>query len=188
MNKLEDFPKARIVTWSGLLEQNVLTSLGASPIPVQVPEIPAAARAGIVDAFISPAIWMVGTQVYTVVKYVNPISIRYSPGIIVVAMDVWNILPSEYQKNILDRRPEIQSRVNKGSREDNARLYKAMLQYGVQEVRVKPEDFEKIRERSMTVYKAMAGKLYDAALLEEIQRHLAEYRKGGKPAAAVAAP
>jgi TRAP-type C4-dicarboxylate transport system substrate-binding protein len=187
MNKLEDFSKARVVTWSGLLEQNLLTTLGACPIPIQVPEIPASTRAGIVDTLISPSIWMVGTQVYTVAKYVNPIKIRYSPALIIVAMDVWNNLPPEYQKNILDRRPEIQSRLYKGVREDNARLYKAMVQYGVQEVKVKPEDFEKIKERSMAVYKAMAGKLYDAAPLEELQGHLAEYRKGGKPAAAAAA-
>lgn len=86
----DDFKKSRILTWYGLLEDRMLSSLGASPIPANVPEVASNMRSGVTDAMIAPAIWMVGTQLYQVSKYVNTLKWRFSPVTVVVIQKAWD--------------------------------------------------------------------------------------------------
>jgi len=85
----EDFKNSRILTWYGQLEERVLKAAGASPLPIRVPEVCASIRTGVCDAFISPALWAVGTQMYTVMKYLNPMHIRYSPAGGAISLQLW---------------------------------------------------------------------------------------------------
>ncbi len=176
MDSLEDFGKARISTWFGPLEENLLESLGANPIPIAVPEIAASVRSGIVDTLISPAIWMVGAQLYSVVKYVNPIKIRYSPALIIVSLDGWNMIPETHQKAMLNQRSELVARFVQAVRKDNEKSLNAMIRYGVREVKMDEKDYATLKSQAVKVYDTMAGKLYEPELLEELQGHLRDYR------------
>ncbi len=91
----DDFKNSRFLTWYGMVEEKVLKAAGASPLPIRVPEVAASIRTSVCDAFISPSIWAVGTQMYTVMKYLNPMRIRYSPAGGVITMQTWNLLPEE---------------------------------------------------------------------------------------------
>ena len=75
----DDFKNSRVLTWYGPLEEKSFKAMGASPLPIRVPEISASIRTGVCDVLITPAIWAVGTQMYTVMKYINPVHIRYCP-------------------------------------------------------------------------------------------------------------
>lgn len=79
MARVGEFKKAKFLTWYGPVEQKVLARLGVRPIPMGVLEISPAMRQNMADTLIAPAAWMVGSQLYTTVKYVNPVKIRYSP-------------------------------------------------------------------------------------------------------------
>ena len=82
-DKMEDFKKAKFFTWYGPLEVAVLQKLGANPIPVDVPEAPTMIRQHVADSAVAPALFVVGAQMYNVIKYVNPVKIRYSPSPVV---------------------------------------------------------------------------------------------------------
>jgi len=177
-DKLDDFKNARIVTWYGTQEAIMLKSLGASPVPVAVTDIPSSKRSGIIDTNIAPAIWQVGSQLYTIDRYVNMMKIRYSPATVVLTNAAWEQIPEKYQDKLMEEQAEIQKRYCADIRRDNERCLKAMLDYGVQKVYPSAEAQAQITKRAMKVYDDMSGKTYPVELLKEIKRYLAAYRKG----------
>lgn len=177
-DKLEDFKATRIVTWYGPQEASMLKALGASPIPIAVTDIPASKRSGIIDTNIAPAIWQVGSQLYTVDKYVNMMKIRYSPATVILTNAAWDQIPEKYQDKLMDDQADIQRRYCSDIRRDNERCLKAMLDYGVQKVIPSPAAQAAIQKRAMKVYDDMSGRMYPVELLKEVRRYLDSYRKG----------
>jgi len=181
MNKLTDFQNARIITWYGTLEQTVLETLGASPIPVNVPEIVSSMRQGIADTCIAPSIAVVGFQMYTIIKYVNPMNIRYSPACCFVRLEFWDKIPKAYREKLDDVRTNEAVTFREKCREDGEKAYQAMIKYGMKETKLEGEQLDLIQKKCETVWDSLAGKLYSKQLLEEVKGRLAEYRaKKGK--------
>jgi TRAP-type C4-dicarboxylate transport system substrate-binding protein len=181
--KAEDFPKARFATWFGPLEGKLLERMGTTPVPISVSEIPTSLRAGVADSMIAPSIWVVGTQLYSTFRFVNPIKIRYVPAFAVCTAIAWDELPEIYKKRLYKLREGLAKDFCVLSRADAKNCLKAMLKYGVKMVESTPEDLARIREKSLPIYGELAGRLYPKALLEEIQAHLSEFRaeKAGSP-------
>ncbi|MFP4475003.1 MAG: TRAP transporter substrate-binding protein DctP [Desulfatibacillaceae bacterium] len=175
-DNLGDFARARIVTWYGPQEAAMLQALGATPISVGVPEVSTTVRTGVADTNIAPSIWQVGSQLYATSRYVNTMKIRYSPAVIMVSREAWNSLSEKHKKAMDATRQELGARFCAGIRKDNAACLQAMLEYGVRKVELTPEELAPIRERALTVYDDFSGSLYPPDLLEEVQRHLREFR------------
>ncbi|MDY6856550.1 MAG: TRAP transporter substrate-binding protein DctP [Thermodesulfobacteriota bacterium] len=172
----EDFKKSRFIAWCPPVEDDLLESLGASPIPVNVPEVPSNVRAKVVDAFLAPPIYLVGTQLYTVVKYVTPCKIRYSPGGIVISMKAWNRIPQKYHKTIQNILPEHEKEINDFRHDSNKKCLKAMIKYGVNEVKLTPEEINLLKKRTRPVWDKLAGQDYSRELLDQILFFLEDYR------------
>jgi TRAP-type C4-dicarboxylate transport system substrate-binding protein len=178
----DDFKKSRFLTWYGPLEERTLKALSASPLPIRVPEVAASIRTGVCDAFISPGIWAVGTQMYTVMKYLNPMHIRYSPAGGIITMKTWNLLPKEVQIAIDDYVISIEKDFRQKVRESNGKCLKAMYKYGMKEVKMTAAEIDLLKKRLYPVWDEFAEKgYYSKAELNEVKALLAEYRaKKGK--------
>lgn len=176
MTSLEQFAKARFITWYGPLEESLLKALGADPLAVDVPDVSASVRQDRADTAIGPALWVVGAQMYSVLKFVNPMKIRYSPAIIVVNLDAWERLPAGHRARIEAGRLDLNRKYCGEIRKDNEKCLEAMLQYGLSIVSTPPAEMEKIRARALTVWDANADKLYPRSTLDEVLGHLEQYR------------
>lgn len=177
----DDFRNSRVLTWYGPLEEKVLRALSSSPIPIRVPEVAASIRTGVCDAFISPGIWAVGTQMYTVMKYINPMHIRYSPAGGIVTMKTWNLLPKEIQNAVDDFVMSVEKDFRKKVRESNDKCLKAMYKYGMKEVKMTPAEIDILKKRLMPVWDEFAQRgYYSKTELEEVKALLAEYRAKNK--------
>jgi TRAP-type C4-dicarboxylate transport system substrate-binding protein len=176
----DDFKKSRFLTWYGPLEERSLKALGASPLPIRVPEVAASIRTGVCDAFISPALWAVGTQMYTVMKHVNPLRIRYSPAAGIVSNQAWAKLPKEHQVAIDNFALSVEKEFRQKVRASNEKCLNSMIKYGMKETKMTPADIEVFRKRLIPVWEEFAGKFYSKAELEEVKGFLAEYRAKNK--------
>ncbi|MEW5735955.1 MAG: TRAP transporter substrate-binding protein DctP [Thermodesulfobacteriota bacterium] len=177
MASLADFSKTRFVNWYGRLDQALFAALGAESIPVDIPEIASTIKSGRANSVIAPAIWMVGTQLYSVIRYVNPSQMSYSPAAIVVTLKAWDRLPASYRTRLWAMRDDLIKRFCAGTRADNVKCLDAMLEYGVKSETLTPQNLGEIRLRTRTVYPELADELYPTALLQELLRTLAEYRR-----------
>jgi TRAP-type C4-dicarboxylate transport system substrate-binding protein len=176
LEKPEDFRGMRFVTWYGPLEERVLELLGSRPIPINVPEVSASMRSGIAEANIAPAIWMVGSQMYSVARYVNDMNIRYAPALIVVTKKAYEEIPKAYQDGIIAERWEITDNFVAGTRRDNAKSLEAMIRYGMKKANITPANLARFQQILEPVGQEMVGKLYSQELLDELKGHIAEYR------------
>ena len=172
----EDFRNSKVLTWYGPLEERSFKALGASPLPIRVPEIAASIRTGVCDAFIAPALWAVGTQMYTVMKYINPLRIRYSPTAGVVTLKAWNQLPKELQTAIDNFSMSMEKGARQKVREGNEKCLNAMYKYGMKEVKMTPAEVDVFKKRLLPVWDEFVGKYYSKADLEEVKGYLAEFR------------
>ena len=169
--------QSRFVTYSGIVEQEIMKILGSSPIPINVPEIPSSVRAGICDALMVPAIWYVGSQLYTITRSVTPTKMRYAPGGIAVSSNAWSKIPVKYQNAIEEKvLQECEQGLNECGHNGNAKCLKAMIQYGVKEVKLTSDEIEILKKKTRPVWDKLAGKEYPRELLDNILRYLDEYR------------
>ena len=171
----KDFMKSRFVTWVGAVEYETLKSLGSSPIPLNVPEIPSSVRSKIVNAMIAPPIWYVGTQLYTVTKSVTNCKMRYSPAAILFTMKSWNRIPQEYNKTIEEVMEKNEVVFNDYGHDSNEKCLRAMIKYGLKEVKLTPGELEALKEKTRPVWDNLVGKVYSRELLNEILSYLEEY-------------
>ncbi|MEW5737027.1 MAG: TRAP transporter substrate-binding protein DctP [Thermodesulfobacteriota bacterium] len=182
LGTLEAFRGAAFLSWYGPLEEKLLKDLGARVKTGDVPEVMRDLREGAGDALIAPAAYMLGGQNYSVVRYINPAAIRYSPVSIVVRPDVWNAIPQAYKDCFWEKRTEMQKIFNVHVRSDNERSLKAMAEYGLKITEMDPLTLQELRLRCLPVYKEMTSVLYPQSLLDEVQKRLADFRarKGRK--------
>jgi len=176
LTRLEDFQKSTFVSCFGSLEKSVLESIGVNPIVRTIKQGATDIRNDKMNAFIAPALWVVGSQIYPKVKYINPMKIRYSPSTSLIALDVWNRIPEKYRKKIQSVRNNEMIQFCKKNRQDSLRAYQAMVKYGAKLSTIEPDDFKMIQDRCRSLWYRLAGKLYDEQTLEDILTHLKEYR------------
>lgn len=174
---LDDIKKSRFQTWYGPMEEKTLKALGTSPVPIRPTEISAAVRTGICDAIISPAIWAVGTQLYTVMKYLNPVTIRYSAAGGVVSLKAWNQLPKEDQIAIDNYVKSMEKEFRQKIRVINEKGIAAMYQNGMKEVKMTPAEIDALKEKVIPVWDKFAKKgFYTKDDLNNVKNLLAEFR------------
>ena len=173
----DDFKNARFLTWYGPLEERTLKAMGGSPLPIRIPEVAASIRTGVCDAFITPALWSVGTQMYTVMKYINPVRIRYSPAAGLIMLPTWNLLPKEIQSAIDNYAISVEKEFRQKVRAGNEKCLKAMIKYGMTETKMTPAEIEVWKKRVIPIWDEFAAKgYYSKAELNEVKGLVAEYR------------
>ena len=177
MKSPKDFERSKFLLHAGEVADNVLKSLGASPIPTGVPEVASTMRSRICNACISPALWWIGTQLYTITKYVNTTSLRYSPGLVFITMKTWNKLPESHKKAIDKELPLLEKTLSKISIDGGQRALKAMINYGVKEVKLTDKEINVLKSKTRPVWDKLAGELYPKKMLDELLVHLGEFRK-----------
>ena len=177
MTSAKHFEQAKILSWFGPIEEEVLQSLSASPLSVNMPEAPPSLRQGLGDSIIASSLWILGTQLYSTLKYASSYDLRYAPAMIAVSWEAWETMPQEYKTRYFKMRDDVTERFCTEVRKDNAKSHKAMLQYGIIENPIAPSELEIIRENSRKVWDEAAGKLYPEELLEELLDSLAEFRE-----------
>ncbi len=176
MSRLDHFSRAKVVSWVGELEGEVLKSLGSTPIPVNMPEAPSAIRQGMGNMIIAPPAWSVGTQLYTVFKYISPLKIRYSPGLVLMTWKAFSDMPKVYRDRYYSVRSDVISRFCTAVREENDKCLEAQLKYGLQLVDMPPEEEKVLRQRTRAIWDDQADDQYPAELLEMILGYLEEFR------------
>ncbi|MDY6853721.1 MAG: TRAP transporter substrate-binding protein DctP [Thermodesulfobacteriota bacterium] len=174
-----DFTKAKFAAYYSVVAKEALKALGAGQIPISVPEIVSSMRAGICDSLICPALWYVGSQLYTITYCVIPSNIRCTMGGIVITMKAWERIPEKHHESILEVMRELEPGFTGPSSilsNNNERCYKAMIKYGIKELKLTPDELEVLKNKTRPVWDKLAGNVYPRELLDTILGHLEEYR------------
>jgi len=175
---VDQLARVRLLSWFGPVETEMAKTLGMTAIAVSMPESPASLRSGVGDSIMVPPAWMVGTQLYSIARFVSPLKFRYAPAMVAVTWTRWETMPENYKKEYYRVRADVTKRFCDNVRKDNDLCLKSMLEYGMKLTATSKETEAAIRKMSLPMYNQCAGKLYPKELLDEVQMHLANYRSG----------
>lgn len=175
-----DFKDVTFITWAGPVEEKMLLALSAMPIPTRTTEVVRVIKKDKIDGNIGPAIWVVGTQLYSKFRYINPIKIRYTPGSMMLSTKAFDDLGTVYQNRFLAARDDMTRDFVEKVRESNEQCLAAMKKYGVKFVETSPEDLKELKGLTRPVWNQLVGVVYPQTLLSELLAHLKEYRAGKK--------
>ncbi|MEW5735514.1 MAG: TRAP transporter substrate-binding protein DctP [Thermodesulfobacteriota bacterium] len=184
MDTLAQFPKARFLTWYGPVEEELFKMLGTKPIPVRTSDILSALDHKLGNSLIAPAIFVVGSQMFSRLNYVNPMKIRYSPAVVVVRQEDWQALPQRFKDKYFELRDGLEAAFTTEIRHENKRFLAAIKKYGITEVTVAPEELSRMKTATRPLWDKLAGRMYPRELLDQILALLSEYRakEGGAAA------
>jgi TRAP-type C4-dicarboxylate transport system substrate-binding protein len=177
---LEQFKGIHFGTWYGELERAVLTRLGAKIIYAESNSVSMykhILQQSTVEAFIAPAIFVLTANMYTSVKYVHQLKVRYAIGTVVLRKEAWNTISPYYHKQINGYFQEyVEREFSEAVRRHNKRSINAMINYGIEDVKFSPQALKEIKNATRPIWFDFADKLYPKEILYELLHYLEEYR------------
>lgn len=163
---LADMKKIKPHTWAGRVEEETYKALGVSPQAIGAVESVPAMRAGIINAHFSPALWELGTQLFTIDKYINFPRMRYHPASLVVSEKAWKRYPKWVQDLGVEACEKYGPILYQRAKEGEAKSIKAFEEYGMKLVTLSPEEERPFREATRPLWDKLAGQVYPKEALE----------------------
>jgi TRAP-type C4-dicarboxylate transport system substrate-binding protein len=177
IKNIGDFQKVTIAGWYNTpIDMLLIKKLRTNHIPVRSLEINSVLRQKKADAYIGPALWVVGCQLYTLFKYVSQLNMRYSPAALVFTQKAWNKIPKKYHSRIHKLLSENGQNFREKTRMDGSRALKAMKKYGLKSVEISSEEKAMIKKMSQPIWEEATNKVFPESILKEIQRHIQTFR------------
>jgi TRAP-type C4-dicarboxylate transport system substrate-binding protein len=177
---LKQFKGVHFGSWYGELEKVLLTRLGAKVICPESGNLSMyklILEQSTVEAFIAPATFVLTANMYTSVKYIHQIKVRYAIGTVVLRKESWNKISPFYHERINGYFQEyVEREFSEAVRRYNKRSINAMINYGIEDVKFSYEALEKIKNATRPIWFDLADKLYPKEILYELLHHLKEYR------------
>lgn len=153
----EDMKGIKIRVMENELYIDMFKALGANPTPMAMGELFTALQQKTVDAQDNPVGNTYTSRFYEVQKYMTLDGHTYSPEPVVFSLAVWNKLPEEYQKIILEEAVSARDWNRTRVAEVEAKFLEEMKAKGLEVTELTPEQKLKFQEAMKTVYE----KYYD---------------------------
>ena len=183
VRQVSDLGGAKIWTQEGdVMSATALEIAGVAPVPLPLADVYTALQTGLVDTVGAPAMGAIALQWHTKVKYLTDVPLTYLTGAFVIDGKVFAKLSPEDQRLVREAVRAAARRLDAGSREGELSARRALQEQGIQFVTASTPAEEK-RWHEITreaLVRLRKRQIYSDALIDEIERLLAEYRAGGR--------
>jgi TRAP-type C4-dicarboxylate transport system substrate-binding protein len=151
---------------------------GVSPIQLPLADVYTALQTGLVDTVAGPAMGVIALQWHTKLEYLTDVPLSYLTGVFVVDGKVFAKLRREDQRVVREAVRGAAARLDAATREGEAGARQALRDQGIEFVSATtPEEVERWHDIAREALVALRKKqIYSDAAIDEIQRHLREYR------------
>jgi TRAP-type C4-dicarboxylate transport system substrate-binding protein len=179
---LDDMKSVKMWMWEGdPVAEATFKSFGINPVPLSVINVMTALQTGMVNGVYVSPLAIIALQWFTKVKYMMELPLADATGAVLISKKMFDKIPAQYQKILVDNAKKYFQKLMKLSREDNVRSIATLKQNGIQITPSPPEDQLKLfYEKGKEARLMLAGKLYPLELVEEVEQALVEFRKQEK--------
>jgi TRAP-type transport system periplasmic protein len=179
VNTEEDMKGVKMWMWEGdPISQATFDAFGVNAIPLSITDVLTSLQTGLIDGVYTSPLGCVALQWFTKVKYVLNIPLANSNGAVLISKRMFGKLSVEQQQLLLDEGKKYFTRLTQLSREDNVKSQKTMFEYGLAKTEITdPKLLKEFEDRGKVARNNLTGKLYDQALLTDIENALAAFRK-----------
>jgi len=164
INTPADLKGLKMRVQQGRVFADTVNGLGASAVPMAWGEVIPAAQQGVIDGADLPIVNINALKIYEVSKYASLTFHNYGPTLVVMNLAIWQGLPSDQQKLILDVGRETQAKIREATESvDNFAKAKEILE--AKGMKVNAADVASFRrvaeEKIWPGYKQQYGELWD---------------------------
>lgn len=174
--KPEDFKKTKMWVWDlDPISKAVMEVSGVNGVLLGVPDVLPSLQTGVIDAFSNSPYGAVALQWYTKAKFVTDLKIAMVIGGFVLSKKSWDTIPAEHQKAILEIAEKNGKDLLSAIRKDNQAAIRTINGAGIKSVQA--EDMPSWLAMAKKTREVLSGTLFPKALVDEVSKHLADYRK-----------
>ena len=181
VRQVSDLRGAKVWTQEGdVMSATALEIAGVSPVQLSLADVYTALQTGLIDTVGAPAMGAIALQWHTKLKYLTDVPLTYLTGAFVIDAKVFAKLEPEDQRVVREAVRGAAQRLDAGSRDGEKNAMQALEGQGIQFVSASNaaelERWHDITRQAEVILRKK--KIYSEALMDEIERLVAEYRKG----------
>jgi TRAP-type C4-dicarboxylate transport system substrate-binding protein len=180
MRQVRDLSGAKVWTREGdVMSQTAFEIAGVSSVQLSLADVYTALQTGLVDTVAGPAMGTIALQWHTKVKYLTDVPLTYLTGAFVLDRKVFAKLQAEDQRVIREEVSEAARRLDAASRVGEESARQALRDHGIEFVTATTsEEVDRWHDISRRALAELRRRqIYSDALIDELQRHLADYRR-----------
>ena len=178
LSRVEELRKQKVWSPEGdEIGRIAFEALGVSPIPLPLPDVLTGLQTGLINTVATSPVGAIALQWHTRVKYLTDVPLLYLYGTLVIQKRAFNRLSEGDQAIVRSAMEKAFQQVNEQSRKDNEGALEALKSQGIQFIHPPPDDLTKWRALIHETVNQMAEQgVYSPQMLENVRRHLREYR------------
>ncbi|MBU3698154.1 TRAP transporter substrate-binding protein DctP [Dechloromonas sp.] len=177
--KPDDFKGMKFFAWGSESEQQeIMKSLGYTPVPLETGDILPAIQTGMIDAVPSTPYFALATQIYGTAQ--NMLDLNWAPivGALVVTKKSWDEMTPAGQQALREAGARAGAQIRAKARQEVDEAVDAMKKRGLTVNTPTPEQMKAWNALADNLYPRIRGKLVPAATFDEVTAHLKAYRSG----------
>jgi TRAP-type C4-dicarboxylate transport system substrate-binding protein len=164
--------------WEGdPIAQAAYQALGVNPIPLSVVDVMQSLQTGMIDAVYGPALGVLALQWFQRVKHIYPVPMAESSGAILISKKFFDLLPNDQKKILLELSAKHLKRLNVLTESENTKALTSLQSQGLT-LAAMPNAaiLKRYEELGKLARQELSGHLYDAKLLEAVEKELSAFR------------
>jgi len=177
ITNLSDFKGTKMWMWEGdPLVEATFKSLKANAIPLSITDVLTSLQTNLIEGVYTSPLACVSLQWHTRINYMMDVPLTNSFGAILISKRMYDTMPPEYQKLLVDKGREYMDKLVQVSRADNEKSIELIKKNGINFVHVPQENLTEFYNACTVARKDLVGKLYSAELLKRIEDALSKFR------------
>ncbi len=177
----DDFKKMKFFAWgSELDQQEIMKSLGYTPVPLETGDILPSIQTGMINAVPSTPYFALATQIYTTAN--NMLDLNWVPivGALVVTRKAWDELTPEGQVALREAGAKAGVALRAKARQEVDEAVEAMKKRGLTVNKPNAEQMKEWNDLADKLYPRIRGKMVPADTFDEVVGYLKAFRSGKK--------
>jgi TRAP-type C4-dicarboxylate transport system substrate-binding protein len=175
----DDFKKMKFFSWGSEVEQQeIMKSLGYTPVPLETGDILPAIQTGMINAVPSTPYFALATQIYNTAS--NMLDLNWAPivGALVITKKAWDEMTPEVQVIVREAGQKAGAQIRAKARQEVDEAVDAMKKRGLTVNKPNAEQMKEWNELADKLYPRIRGKLVPAETFDEVVGHLKTFRAG----------
>jgi TRAP-type C4-dicarboxylate transport system substrate-binding protein len=174
----DDMKTAKMWVWEGdPIAEAAYKALGVNPIPLSVVDVMQSLQTGMIDAVYGPPLGVVALQWFQRLKNIYPVPMAESTGAVLISKKFFDALPDDQRAALVDISKRQLKRLNDLSDADNDKALVSLQKQGLTlAAKPGPAVMSRYEELGKAARRELAGRLFDAKLLDEVEKELAAFR------------
>jgi len=175
----DDYRKMKFFAWASEQEQQeIMKSLGYTPVPLETGDILPAIQTGMINAVPSTPYFALATQIYNAAP--NMLDLNWAPivGALVITKKAWDEMTPQTQASVREAGSKAGAQIRARARQEVDEAVEAMKKRGLVVNKPNPAQQKEWNDLAEQLYPRIRGKLVPAETFDEVVAALKAYRAG----------